>query len=1031
MRKLFTCAAILATICLQAQPTFPVNGAREKDVVPTALTHATVHINETTTIEDATVLIHQGRIINVGSKLTLPPGTIEISCEGKHIYPSFIDLNSQLGQPAVERSNWSPYPHMDRDRKGAFGWNDAIHADYAASYHYSYNADQANTLIQAGFGAVLTYQNNGIVRGTGALVALHENENIGLLRSNVSAHYSFDKGSSQQDYPSSLMGSIALLRQTYFDADWYKNNGQKSERNLSLESFIQLQQFPSFFETDDKWNVLRADKIGDENNIQYIFKGSGNEYQRIEDIKKTKGTFILPLNFPGPMDLIDPLLARQVPLEEMKHWDWAPCNAAALKSAQVPFIFTTDGLEDKSQLLKQIRKAAMYGLTEQDVFTALITRPAQWIKAYDLIGSIEKGKFANLLITTNSLLSSNCQIEYNWVMGEKHEVKPVRKNEWTGTYDLSYRKNNLPNAQEIKVLLQVKETPRGLEAVWIQNGDTLTNKGVIKTDEARITFQLIADNKTGKDSVKIDAEFLEARYITLENNNHIINGWMLSEQNQDQRNVPISGSHLWKGEEPKAEEESAIEEWITPHTEMTYPFGAYGRTELPAQETVWIKNATLWTNEAEGNIQGDLLIQNGKIVQVGKVTAPANAQTIDAKGKHVTSGIIDEHSHIALLSVNEHTQTSSAEVEEARVVWSEDIDIYRQLAGGVTAAQLLHGSANAIGGQSALVKLRWGVSGDQMLIENADGFIKFALGENVKQSNAGDFNSIRFPQTRMGVEQVYYDHFHQAREYGLAWKAYNASLKSKNPLPKPRKDLELEALLEILEKKRFITCHSYVQSEINMLMHMADSMGFRINTFTHILEGYKVADKMKAHGAAASSFSDWWAYKMEVREAIPHNGAMMHRQGLVVAFNSDDAEMARRLNQEAAKAVKYGGLSEEEAWKFVTLNPAKMLHLDQRMGSLKVGKDADIVIWNNNPLSVYAMAEKTFVDGRCYFDREEDGFLFQVQWNERKILMDEMQKAIANGDQPQKPKGRKRRHFHCNSVGDLYHFEEHDHENHH
>ncbi len=318
-----------------------------------------------------------------------------------------------------------------------------------------------------------------------------------------------------------------------------------------------------------------------------------------------------------------------------------------------------------------------------------------------------------------------------------------------------------------------------------------------------------------------------------------------------------------------------------------------------------------------------------------------------------------------------------------------------------------------------------------MLIENADGFIKFALGENVKQSNAGDFNSIRFPQTRMGVEQVYYDHFHQAREYGLAWKAYNASLKSKNPLPKPRKDLELEALLEILEKKRFITCHSYVQSEINMLMHMADSMGFRINTFTHILEGYKVADKMKAHGAAASSFSDWWAYKMEVREAIPHNGAMMHRQGLVVAFNSDDAEMARRLNQEAAKAVKYGGLSEEEAWKFVTLNPAKMLHLDQRMGSLKVGKDADIVIWNNNPLSVYAMAEKTFVDGRCYFDREEDGFLFQEQWNERKILMDEMQKAIANGDQPQKPKGRKRRHFHCNSVGDLYHFEEHDHENHH
>lgn len=1030
MRKLFTCAAVLTAICLQAQPTFPVNGAREKDVVPTALTHATVHINENTTIEDATVLIHQGKILNVGSQIALPPGTIEISCEGKHIYPSFIDLNSQLGQPTVNRANWSPFPHTERDRKGAFGWNDAIHADYAASYHYVYNADQAKALIQAGFGAVLSFQNDGIVRGTGALVALHENENIGLLRSNVSAHYSFDKGSSPQDYPSSLMGSIALLRQTYFDADWYKNSGYKTERNLSLESFLQLQQFPSFFETDDKWNVLRADKIGDENNVQYIFKGSGNEYQQLEDIKNTKGSFIIPLNFPGPMDLIDPLLARQVPLEEMKHWDWAPSNAASLKSAQVPFAFTADGLEDKSQILKQVRKAAIYGLTEQDVFAALITRPAQWIKAYDLIGSIEKGKLANLIVTTHPLLSKHCQIEYNWVMGMKHEVKPVTKNEWWGTYELSW-KNDSPNATETKLTIVVSDSPHGLVARWIQDGDTLTNNGLVKTDDARISFQLKPELKNQKDSLAKSQSITESEYITLEKNNDEVNGWILVSVNQDQRNFPLDGKFNWIDNSSAKLDEEELEEWITPHTEMTYPFGAYGRTELPAQETVWIKNATLWTNEAEGNIQGDLLIQNGKIVQVGKVTAPTNAQIIDAKGKHVTSGIIDEHSHIALLSVNEHTQTSSAEVEEARVVWSEDIDIYRQLAGGVTAAQLLHGSANAIGGQSALVKLRWGTTGDQMLIENADGFIKFALGENVKQSNAGDFNNVRFPQTRMGVEQVYYDHFHQAREYGLAWKAYNASLKTKNPLPKPRKDLELEALLEILEKKRFITCHSYVQSEINMLMHMADSMGFHINTFTHILEGYKVADKMKAHGAAASSFSDWWAYKMEVREAIPHNGAMMHRQGLVVAFNSDDAEMARRLNQEAAKAVKYGGLTEEEAWKFVTLNPAKMLHLDQRMGSLKVGKDADIVIWNNNPLSVYAMAEKTFVDGRCYFDREEDGFLFQEQWNERKMLMDEMQKSIANGDQPQKPKGRKRRHFHCNSVGDLYHFEEHDHENHH
>jgi imidazolonepropionase-like amidohydrolase len=464
---------------------------------------------------------------------------------------------------------------------------------------------------------------------------------------------------------------------------------------------------------------------------------------------------------------------------------------------------------------------------------------------------------------------------------------------------------------------------------------------------------------------------------------------------------------------------------------MTYPFGSYGREQMPEKKTYWIQNATLWTNEQQGIIEGDLLIQDGKILQVGKVTAPANAVPINAKGMHVTPGIIDEHSHIALMSVNEGTQSSSAEVEESRVVWPEDIDIYRQLAGGVTASQLLHGSSNAIGGQSALIKLRWGMNAEQMLIENAPGFIKFALGENVKQSNWGDFNRVRFPQTRMGVEQLYFDHFHQAREYGEAWKKYQSSLKSKSPLSAPRKDLEMEALHEILIGKRFITCHSYVQSEINMLMHVADSMGFKINTFTHILEGYKVADKMKAHGVSASSFSDWWAYKMEVRDAIPYNGALLYEQGVNVGFNSDDAEMARRLNQEAAKAVKYGNVPEAEALKFVTLNPAKMLHLDHRMGSLSPGKDADVVIWNHSPLSIYAIAEKTFVDGRCLYDRSEENELHQKEWNERKKLMDAMQQAIENGEQPQKASGRKRRHFHCDSEGELFIIQDHDHENHH
>ena len=359
----------------------------------------------------------------------------------------------------------------------------------------------------------------------------------------------------------------------------------------------------------------------------------------------------------------------------------------------------------------------------------------------------------------------------------------------------------------------------------------------------------------------------------------------------------------------------------------------------------------------------------------------------------MTAGIVDEHSHIAISGdVNEGTQSVTSEVRIGDVVWPDDINIYRQLAGGVTTSHLLHGSANAIGGQSQLIKLRWGKSAEQMKFEGWDGFIKFALGENVKQSNWGDRQTVRYPQTRMGVEQVLYDAFSRAKTYDLQWKNF------KGVGTCPRRDLELDALAEILNKKRFITCHSYVQSEINMLMHVGDSMGFKVNTFTHILEGYKVADKMKAHGANASTFADWWAYKFEVYDAIPYNSALMSRVGVNVGVNSDDAEMARRLNQEAAKAIKYGGLTAQEALKLCTLNPAKMLHIDNRVGSIKVGKDADLVLWSDAPLSIYAKPLYTLVDGIIYFDHSQQEQKQKQILADRALLIQQMNEAIKAGD---------------------------------
>ncbi len=447
---------------------------------------------------------------------------------------------------------------------------------------------------------------------------------------------------------------------------------------------------------------------------------------------------------------------------------------------------------------------------------------------------------------------------------------------------------------------------------------------------------------------------------------------------------------------------------------VTYPLMAYGWKEMPKQKTVLFKNATVWTNEKEGILPNtDVLIANGKIQTIGKNLSDPAAEVIDATGKNLTSGIIDEHSHIcASGNLNEGTQSSSAEVRVTDVIDAEDINLYRQLAGGVTSSHILHGSANAIGGQTQLIKERWGASPEKLKFAGWPGFIKFALGENVKQSNWGDKQTSRFPQTRMGVEQVYTDYFTRAKEY----------IPSPYPLPSKggiaaipvRRDLELEALKEILDSKRFITCHSYVQSEINMLMHVADTFGFKVNTFTHILEGYKVADKMKAHGVrGASSFADWWAYKYEVYEAIPYNGAIMHDVGLTVAFNSDDAEMARRLNQEAAKAVMYGGVSEEEAWKFVTLNPAKMLRVDDKVGSIKPGKDADLVLWNDNPLSNYAKPLQTYVDGIKYFDVESDKQMRAEILKERARLIQKMTDSKNKGEGTQKPALKALTLHHC------------------
>jgi imidazolonepropionase-like amidohydrolase len=415
------------------------------------------------------------------------------------------------------------------------------------------------------------------------------------------------------------------------------------------------------------------------------------------------------------------------------------------------------------------------------------------------------------------------------------------------------------------------------------------------------------------------------------------------------------------------------------------------RGPLLSPKAVWIKNATIWTCGPKGRLENaGLLIVDGKVKAVGSIEkAPKDAHVIDLPGIHVTPGLIDCHSHSMVMGgVNEGTLPSTAMVRVGDVVNSESETIHQQLAGGLTTANLLHGSANPIGGQNCVIKLRGGAAPEDLKLKGAPGGIKFALGENVKQSGWGDAFKSRFPQSRMGVPAFHTNRFTAAQHYMTAL--------AKKDGPPVRRDLELEALAEIIRGERLIHCHSYRQDEILAFLRVMEGFKVRVGTLQHILEGYKVADEIAKHGAGASAFSDWWAYKLEVYDAIPHAGSIMRERGVLVSFNSDSSDHARRMNLEAVKAVKYGGTSEEEALKFVTINPAKQLRIDKQVGSLEAGKDADFAIWSGHPLSTTSICLQTWIDGKQYFEREAAKRRAEARNTERLALIAKAKK-LASG----------------------------------
>ena len=980
--KLLGLCLLWCSTTLFAQDYFPENdGVKATNKNFTAFTNATIYVTPVDVIKNGTLLIQNGKVVKSGISITIPPNSVVIDLKGKSIYPSFIDVYSKFGvEQPKKNASVGRAAQYGSSREGYY-WNDHIMPENNANTKFKYDNKKAKELIHAGFGVVNSHIQDGIVRGTGILVALNnKDEDSERILDHKSAQYlSFTKSiAKKQAYPTSLMGSLALLRQMYSDAKWY-SQGKATTKDHSLEALLENKTKVQIFEAKDKDNALRADKIGDANGIQYTILGGGNEYENIAEIKATNAKFILPINFPDAYDVSNPYEAKYVSLQDMRNWNQAPSNPKILAENDVLFSLTTHTLKSPSLFKKKLEKAIKHGLSKVDALNALTTAPAKILGKSSSIGSLKIGRQANFLITSGDIFDSNTTLYENWVQGHKNVINDIAINDIRGTYDL--------NVGGLTYELKIKGKPNKPSAE-------------LKQDTTKFKAKINYTNNWLSLSFAKGKEKKQYRMIGLTKaNSNVITGKLV---------LPNGTENTFKAIQTEAFKDSKKENKNTKSPSLvpiTFPNIGYGFNTKPQKENILFKNATVWTGEDTGILENmDVLITDGKITKIGKNLSAKGAKIVDATGKHLTAGIIDEHTHIAAVAINEAGHNSSAEVKMEDVVDSEDINIYYNLAGGVTSVQLLHGSANPIGGRSAILKLKWGETADKLIYNNSPKFIKFALGENVKQSNWQSFS--RFPQTRMGVEQVFMNYFQRGKEY-------DAIKKSGQPY---RYDEEMEVIGEILNGERFISCHSYVQSEINMLMKVAEKFNFTVNTFTHILEGYKVADKMKKHGVGASTFSDWWAYKYEVNDAIPYNAAIMQSQGITVAINSDDPEMSRRLNQEAGKTVKYGGMSELEAWKMVTINPAKLLHIDHRVGSIKEGKDADVVLWNNNPLSIYAKAERTIIEGITYFDLETDQQRRKAIQKERSLLIDLMLQEKAGGAKTQGPKQTKKEQHHCDSL---------------
>ena len=921
------------------------------------------------------VVMRDGIITAVGANAAIPADARIWEGDSLTVYAGLIDAFVMPPAPAASGGGGGGGGgnRAAETPRGAVHDIAGVRAETRIVTNLPLESSQLEGLRAAGFAAAQVAPRLGLVRGASAVIGLGNGSvNANVVRADAAQVMALEPNRGNT-YPGSLMGTISVLRQVFMDAKWYRDARTAAERKATTErvpenlTWAALQpvisgQQPVLMVADEMLEVLQASKIAHEAGVQASIVTAGDEYKRLSAVAATGRALVVPVNFPEAPDVSDEDKAIEVRTEELRNWQAAPSNPGQLAKAGVSFSLTANGLKDVKTFRDMVRKAIENGLSETTALAAVTTAPARMLGLSGRLGIIAPGAIANLTVTRGALFAEGSKVRDIWVDGNRYEVA---KDDATAKGDWALTVGGRTGTLSVK-------TDKDTSATFIAGTDTLKATNV-RLEDKRLRFQVALGNEAHTFDVSGTNDALVGTVETGGQSSAVRAAAKKEEKSAKKSEPPVAVPAVMGN----------TEAWRAP------------KPALPA--AVLVKNATVWTSGPAGIVEGaDLLVRNGRIAGVGKnLTAPAGAVVIDAAGKHVAPGIIDEHSHSAVLgNVNECTNSLTCEVRCQDVINSESTNIYRQLAGGATMMHLLHGSCNSIGGQAATIKNKWGAPPDELFYSAAPPTVKFALGENPKQANFGTDRTNRYPKTRAGVEQTIREAFARAQDYDRAFAEFRSG---KRALP-PRRDLQLDALSEIVNGKRLIHCHSYRQDEILMLMRLTEQFGFKVNTFTHILEGYKVADEMAAHGASAMGFSDWWGYKQEVIDAIPWNNYLMWDRGVNAGFNSDSDELARRLNTEAAKAIKYGGVPRDEALKMVTLNPAKSLKIDQYVGSLEVGKEADFAIWSGPPLSPYAVCEQTWIEGRKYFDRAADLAGREELAKERVALVAAARTARSGGD---------------------------------